>query len=43
MSVLTYGTYILVWPALTLGILAVICGAVIKDAADARKDDDKLL
>ncbi|WP_417502031.1 putative transporter small subunit [Marinobacter sp.] len=41
MSELAYGTYILVWPALTLGVLAVICGAVIKDAVQARKSDNK--
>ncbi|WP_217632619.1 putative transporter small subunit [Marinobacter sp. AC-23] len=39
MSELVYGTYILVWPALTLGVLAVICSAVIKDAVQARKSD----
>ncbi|MDS1311379.1 MULTISPECIES: putative transporter small subunit [Marinobacter] len=39
MSELVYGTYILVWPALTLGVLAVICSAVIKDAVHARKSD----
>lgn len=37
MSELIYGSYILVWPALTLGVLAVICGAVYKDSLQARK------
>lgn len=37
MSELMYGSYILVWPALTLGVLAVICGAVIRDSRQARK------
>ncbi|WP_239985550.1 putative transporter small subunit [Marinobacter salexigens] len=39
MSELVYGSYILVWPVLTLGVLAVICGAVIKDAVQARQSD----
>lgn len=43
MSELAYGTYILIWPALTLGVLAVICGAVIKDAVEARKLDSDMV
>lgn len=43
MSELAYGTYILIWPALTLGVLAVICSAVIKDAVEARKSDSDMV
>ncbi|MDO6442997.1 MULTISPECIES: putative transporter small subunit [unclassified Marinobacter] len=43
MSELAYGTYILAWPALTLGVLVVICGAVIKDAIQARKSDSDVV
>ncbi|WP_323751781.1 putative transporter small subunit [Marinobacter sp.] len=40
---LVYGAYILVWPALTLGVLAVICGAVVRDARACRKSDEDLI
>ncbi|MGO1692275.1 MAG: putative transporter small subunit [Marinobacter sp.] len=43
MSELAYGTYILIWPALTLGVLAVICGAVVKDAVQARESDSDMV
>jgi hypothetical protein len=43
MNEFIYGTYILIWPALTLGVLAVICGAVIRDSRNARKADKGLL
>lgn len=40
MSEFIYGAYILIWPALTLGVLAIICGAVIRDARAARKSGE---
>lgn len=40
---LVYGAYILLWPALTLGVLVVICRAVIRDARKARESDEDLL
>ncbi|MBY6033201.1 putative transporter small subunit [Marinobacter daepoensis] len=40
---LVYGAYILVWPALTLGVLAVICGAVVRDVRRARKSGEDLV
>lgn len=40
---LVYGAYILIWPALTLGVLAVICGAVVRDARKARDSDEDLI
>lgn len=43
MSELAYGTYILVWPALTLVVLAVICTAVVKDAVQVRKSDSDMV
>ncbi|WP_218975815.1 putative transporter small subunit [Marinobacter piscensis] len=43
MSEMVYGAYILVWPTLTLGVLAVICGAVIKDAVQARNSDTDMV
>lgn len=43
MSELIYGSYILIWPALTLVVLAVICGAVIRDARSARKANKDLV
>jgi len=40
---LVYGAYILVWPALTLGVLTVICTAVVRDVRKARKSDEDLV
>ncbi len=40
---LVYAAYILVWPAITLGVLAVICGAVVRDVRRARNSDDDLI
>ncbi|HLV78369.1 MAG TPA: putative transporter small subunit [Marinobacter sp.] len=40
---LLYGAYILMWPALTLGVLAMICGAVFKDMRRARANGDALI
>ncbi|MBV0933669.1 putative transporter small subunit [Marinobacterium weihaiense] len=40
---LVYAAYILIWPALTLGVLAVICSAVVRDVRKARQSDDDLI
>ena len=40
---LLYAAYILVWPALTLGVLAVICTAVARDIRKARKANKDLI
>ncbi|MCE0758357.1 putative transporter small subunit [Marinobacter sp. G11] len=40
---LVYGAYILVWPAITLVVLGVICGAVARDVRQARNNDDDLI
>ncbi|SFU65403.1 putative transporter small subunit [Halomonas korlensis] len=43
MQTLIYGAYVLVWPALTLGVLALICRAVWRDMRAANKDDRDLV
>ena len=40
---LVYAAYILIWPALTPGVLAVICTAVVRDIRKARKTDEDLI
>lgn len=42
MNTFVYGSYILMWPVMTLGVLALICGAVIRDSVQARKDKKSL-
>ncbi|MGM0570956.1 putative transporter small subunit [Marinobacter sp.] len=42
-SELVYGAYILIWPALTLGVLGVICWAVARDVRKAKNSDEDLL
>ncbi|WNK20491.1 putative transporter small subunit [Halomonas piscis] len=32
------GFYVLIWPALTLGVLILICRAVIRDRRQAQKE-----
>ncbi|WP_233576067.1 putative transporter small subunit [Saccharopolyspora rhizosphaerae] len=39
MSTLVLAAYILVWPALTAVVLAVMCSAVVKDYRAAKKDN----
>ena len=39
MKLAFYTFYILVWPALTLGVLIYICRAVWRDAKKARKNN----
>lgn len=40
---LVYTAYILIWPVLTLGVLTVICGAVMRDVRKARKLNEDLI
>ncbi|SHL28324.1 putative transporter small subunit [Halomonas cupida] len=38
-----FATYVLIWPALTLGVLALICRAVWRDWCDARRQRRSLV
>lgn len=38
-----YGFYVLIWPALTLGVLVLICRAVLRDWRAARKEKRELV
>ncbi|WP_223111510.1 putative transporter small subunit [Billgrantia pellis] len=38
-----YGFYVLIWPALTLGVLVLICRAVLRDWRAARKEQRELV
>lgn len=38
-----FACYVLVWPALTLGVLVMICRAVLRDRRDARRDRRELV
>lgn len=42
-TVLLYAIYILIWPALTLGVLVYISGAVWRDARIAKKKGRDLI
>lgn len=37
------GFYVLVWPALTLGVLILICRAVIRDRRQAKKEHREMV
>lgn len=37
------GFYVLIWPALTLGVLILICRAVIRDRREAREENRELV
>lgn len=43
MSFLILSTYILVWPALTLWVLVVLCRAVLKDYRSAKKNNEEMV
>lgn len=43
MQTLIYGSYVLIWPAVTLGVLVLICRAVLRDMRTARKDEHDLV
>ncbi|MDT8879507.1 putative transporter small subunit [Halomonas saccharevitans] len=40
---LLYGFYVLIWPALTLGVLVLICRAVLRDRRDAKREHRELV
>jgi len=42
-NVLIYGTYILIWPAITLGVLILICTATYRDIKKARRDNQDIV
>lgn len=43
MQTLIYGTYILMWPAITLAMLGLIVHAVLRDVRDAKDNDTQLV
>lgn len=38
-----FAIYVLIWPVLTLGVLALICRAVIRDRRQAREENRELV
>jgi len=38
-----FGLYVLVWPALTLAVLVVICAAVLRDHRMAKKENREMV
>lgn len=38
-NVFIYGLYILIWPAITLGVLVLICTATYRDVKSAKRDN----
>jgi len=38
-----FAFYVLVWPVLTLGVLVVICAAVLRDRRKARQENRELV
>lgn len=38
-----YGLYVLIWPALTLGVLALIIRAVLRDRRKAKEEQRELV
>lgn len=38
-NVFIYGLYILIWPAITLGVLVLICMATYRDVKSAKRDN----
>lgn len=43
MQTLIYGTYILMWPVITLAMLGMIVHAVVRDIRDAKHNDTELV
>ncbi|WP_227368757.1 putative transporter small subunit [Halomonas sp. M20] len=43
MQTLIYGTYILIWPTITLAVLLLICSAVRKDIRAAKREKRDLV
>lgn len=42
-NVFIYGLYILIWPAITLGVLVLICTATYLDFKKAKRDNKDIL
>ncbi len=42
-NVFIYGFYILIWPAITLGVLILICTATYRDIQNARLKNKKII
>jgi hypothetical protein len=38
-NVFIYGLYILIWPAITLGVLVLICTATYRDVKSAKREN----
>ncbi|WP_240724612.1 putative transporter small subunit [Halomonas borealis] len=38
-----FALYVLIWPALTLGVLVLICRAVLRDRREAQKEQRELV
>lgn len=43
MSTFAYGFYILIWPAITLAVLVLICTATYRDAKKAKEENKDIL
>ena len=43
MQTLIYGSYILIWPILTLVMLGLMVGAVVRDTREALRNGDHLV
>ena len=42
-STLLYGLYILIWPAITLGVLVLICTATYRDIKKAQRNNKDII
>lgn len=43
METFIYGSYILIWPAITLAMLGVIASAVVRDYREAKRTDTEMV
>ena len=43
MSAFAYGLYILIWPAITLAVLTIICTATYRDAKKAKAANKRIV
>ena len=43
MSAFAYGLYILIWPAITLAVLILICTATYRDAKKAKEANKRIV
>ena len=43
MSVFAYGLYILIWPAITLAVLILICTATYRDVKKAKSENKSIV